>query len=289
MEDRVSGTLYLCATPIGNLEDITLRVLRLLREVDVIAAEDTRNTLKLLNHFEIQTPMTSYHEHNKQTKGPILVERLLAGESIALVTDAGMPGISDPGADLLRLCREAGVAVTVAPGASAAVTALVLSSMDTRRFVFEGFLPPEKKERRAILAALEKEHRSMIFYEAPHRLTDTLAELAALFGEERPLAVVRELTKKFEEVRRDSIGGHLQYFTDHPPKGEFVLICEGLSLRAQRQEQQEGWESIPLSEHIARYLAEGMSEKDAMKQAAKDRGVSKREIYQAWKLRSEDE
>ncbi len=289
MEDRVSGTLYLCATPIGNLEDITLRVLRLLREVDVIAAEDTRNTLKLLNHFEIQTPMTSYHEHNKQTKGPILVERLLAGESIALVTDAGMPGISDPGADLLRLCREAGVAVTVAPGASAAVTALVLSGMDTRRFVFEGFLPPEKKERRAILAALEKEHRSMIFYEAPHRLTDTLAELAALFGEERPLAVVRELTKKFEEVRRDSIGGHLQYFTDHPPKGEFVLICEGLSLRAQRQEQQEGWESIPLSEHIARYLAEGMSEKDAMKQAAKDRGVSKREIYQAWKLRSEDE
>ncbi len=289
MEDRVSGTLYLCATPIGNLEDITLRVLRLLREVDVIAAEDTRNTLKLLNHFEIQTPMTSYHEHNKQTKGPILVERLLAGESIALVTDAGMPGISDPGADLLRLCREAGVAVTVAPGASAAVTALVLSGMDTRRFVFEGFLPPEKKERRAILAALEREHRSMIFYEAPHRLTDTLAELAALFGEERPLAVVRELTKKFEEVRRDSIGGHLQYFTDHPPKGEFVLICEGLSLRAQRQEQQEGWESIPLSEHIARYLAEGMSEKDAMKQAAKDRGVSKREIYQAWKLRSEDE
>ena len=288
MEDRMSGTLYLCATPIGNLEDITLRVLRLLREVDVIAAEDTRNTLKLLNHFEIQTPMTSYHEHNKQTKGPILLERLLAGESIALVTDAGMPGISDPGADLLRLCREAGVAVTVAPGASAAVTALVLSGMDTRRFVFEGFLPPEKKERRAILAALEREHRSMIFYEAPHRLTDTLAELAALFGEERPLAVVRELTKKFEEVRRDSIGGHLQYFTEHPPKGEFVLICEGLSLKAQRQEMQEGWESIPLSVHIARYLAEGMSEKDAMKHAAKDRGVSKREIYQAWKLRSED-
>ena len=289
MEDRMSGTLYLCATPIGNLEDITLRVLRLLREVDVIAAEDTRNTLKLLNHFEIQTPMTSYHEHNKQTKGPILLERLLAGESIALVTDAGMPGISDPGADLLRLCQEAGVAVTVAPGASAAVTALVLSGMDTRRFVFEGFLPPEKKERRAILAALEREHRSMIFYEAPHRLTDTLAELAALFGEERPLAVVRELTKKFEEVRRDSIGGHLQYFTEHPPKGEFVLVCEGLSLRAQRQELQESWESIPLSEHIARYLAEGMSEKDAMKQVAKDRGISKREIYQAWKLRSEDE
>ena len=239
----MAGTLYLCATPIGNLEDITLRVLKLMERVDVIAAEDTRNTLKLLNHFEIKTPMTSYHEHNKVTKGPVLVERLLAGESIALVTDAGMPGISDPGADLVKLCYAAGVPVTVAPGASAAVVALVLSGMDTRRFVFEGFLPPDKKERRAILKTLEREHRTMIFYEAPHRLTDTLAELAELFGESR----------------------------------------EGFSLEAQRQVEREGWESISVEEHVAKYVAEGMSEKDAMKQAAKDRGVSKREIYQVLK------
>lgn len=279
----MAGTLYLCATPIGNLEDITLRVLRLLESVDVIAAEDTRNTLKLLNHFEIKTPMTSYHEHNKASKGAILVERLLAGESVALVTDAGMPGISDPGADLVQLCHAAGVPVTVAPGASAAVAALVLSGLDTRRFVFEGFLPPEKRERRAILKALEREHRTMIFYEAPHRLIDTLRELAALFGEERRAAAARELTKKFEQVRRDTLGGHLRYFTEHPPKGEFVLLCEGLSLEVQRQQEREGWESISVAEHVAGYAAQGMSEKDAMKQAAKDRGISKREIYQILK------
>ena len=266
----MAGTLYLCATPIGNLEDITLRVLKLMESVDVIAAEDTRNTLKLLNHFEIKTPMTSYHEHNKVTKGPVLVERLLAGESIALVTDAGMPGISDPGADLVKLCYAAGVPVTV-------------SGMDTRRFVFEGFLPPDKKERRAILKTLEREHRTMIFYEAPHRLTDTLAELAELFGESREVAAVRELTKKFEEVRRATIGEHLRYFSENPPKGEFVLVCEGFSLEAQRQAEREGWESISVEEHVAKYVAEGMSEKDAMKQAAKDRGVSKREIYQILK------
>lgn len=258
-------------------------MLRLMESVDVIAAEDTRNTWKLLNHFEIKTPMTSYHEHNKGTKGPVLVERLLAGESIALVTDAGMPGISDPGADLVRLCYQAGVPVTVAPGASAAVVALVLSGLDTRRFVFEGFLPAEKKERKAILKTLEREHRTMIFYEAPHRLTDTLAEMAELFGREREMAAVRELTKKFEEVRRDTIGGHLDYFRENPPKGEFVLVCAGLSLEAQRQEEREGWESISVEEHVGRYLAQGMSEKDAMKQAARDRGVSKREIYQVLK------
>ena len=181
----MAGTLYLCATPIGNLDDMTLRVLKLLETADIIAAEDTRNTLKLLNHFEIKTPMTSYHEHNKAEKGPKLVERLLAGETIALVTDAGMPGISDPGADLVKLCYEAGVPVTVAPGASAAVVALVLSGLDTRRFVFEGFLPMEKKERRAVLSTLEKEHRTMIFYEAPHRLLDTLEELEKIFVDDQ--------------------------------------------------------------------------------------------------------
>ena len=288
-EHGVTTTDPACALMTPKIPDTLPDVLsesqaeQLMERVDVIAAEDTRNTLKLLNHFEIKTPMTSYHEHNKVTKGPVLVERLLAGESIALVTDAGMPGISDPGADLVKLCYAAGVPVTVAPGASAAVGALVLSGMDTRRFVFEGFLPPDKKERRAILKTLEREHRTMIFYEAPHRLTDTLAELAELFGESREVAAVRELTKKFEEVRRATIGEHLRYFSENPPKGEFVLVCEGFSLEAQRQAEREGWESISVEEHVAKYVAEGMSEKDAMKQAAKDRGVSKREIYQILK------
>lgn len=276
----MAGTLFLCATPIGNLDDMTLRVLKILEEADVIAAEDTRNTLKLLNHFEIKTPMTSYHEHNKASKGPVLVERLLKGENIALVTDAGMPGISDPGADLVRLCYEAGVPVTVAPGASAAVTALVLSGLDSRRFVFEGFLPPEKKERRAVLAALEKEHRTMIFYEAPHRLLDTMEELEGVFGGDRPMAAIRELTKKFEEVRRGNAAQIRQSFLSQPPKGEFVLVYAGYSLEAQRQAEAESWAEISIEEHMQRYLEAGMSQKDAMKQTAKDRGVSKREIYQ---------
>ena len=276
----MAGTLYLCATPIGNLEDITLRVLKLMESVDVIAAEDTRNTLKLLNHFEIKTPMTSYHEHNKVTKGPVLVERLLAGESIALVTDAGMPGISDPGADLVKLCYAAGVPVTVAPGASAAVVALVLSGMDTRRFVFEGFLPPDKKERRAILKTLEKEHRTMIFYEAPHRLTDTLTELAELFGESREMAAVRELTKKFETAFQTTFSEAISYYEEQGVRGECVLVIEGRSREELVQEQQQSWEAISVEEHMERYLSTGMDRKSAMKQVAKDRGVGKREIYQ---------
>ena len=276
---NMAGTLYLCATPIGNLEDITLRVLHILKQADVIAAEDTRNTLKLLNHFDIKTPMTSYHEHNKAGKGPKLVERLLAGESIALVSDAGMPGISDPGADLVRLCYEQDIPVTVAPGASASVVALVLSGMDTRRFVFEGFLPYDKKERRMVLASMEKEHRTMIFYEAPHRLLDTLEELMGVLGGERKVAAVRELTKKFEEVRRDTLAGHLAYYKENSPKGEFVLVAEGFSLEEQRKAEIESWESISIEEHMEGYRKAGMSEKDAMKQTAKDRGVSKRDIY----------
>lgn len=283
MIQDMAGTLYLCATPIGNLEDITLRTLKLLESVDVIAAEDTRNTLKLLNRFEIKTPMTSYHEHNKIGKGPFLVEKLLNGESIALVTDAGMPGISDPGADLVKLCYEAGVPVTVAPGASAAVVALVLSGLDTRRFVFEGFLPSDKKERRLVLQTLEKEHRTMIFYEAPHRLLDTLEELAGVFGGERESAAIRELTKKFEEVRRGSIESQMMYFKENLPKGEFVLVIEGLSLEVQKKEAQASWEEISIPLHIQRYLEQGLTEKDAMKQVAKDRGVSKRDIYKEYK------
>lgn len=280
----MAGTLFLCATPIGNLEDITIRTLHLLQSADVIAAEDTRNTIKLLNHYEIKTPMTSYHEHNKITKGPILVQRLLAGENIALVTDAGMPGISDPGEDLVRLCYEAQVPVTVAPGASAAVVALVLSGLPTRRFVFEGFLPSDKKERKQVLEALENEHRTMVFYEAPHRLTDTLAVLEKTFGAQRQMAAIRELTKKFEEVKRDTIGEMLAYYKQEPPRGEFVLVVDGFSLEEQRKEEIAGWDKVSVEEHMEQYLSQGWSEKDAMKRVAKDRGVSKREIYQQIKM-----
>lgn len=285
MTQEKAGILYLCATPIGNMEDITIRTLKILESVDVIAAEDTRNTLKLLNRFEIKTPMTSYHEHNKIGKGPFLVERLLAGESIALVSDAGMPGISDPGEDLVRLCYEAGVAVTVAPGASASVVALVLSGLGTRRFVFEGFLPMDKKERRVILQTLEKEHRTIIFYEAPHRLLDTLEEMEGVFGPERKSAVIRELTKKFEEVRRDTLANQRVYFRENQPKGEFVLVIEGLSLEEQTKEAQANWSTVPISVHIEQYLDQGLSEKDAMKQVAKDRGISKRDIYKEYKTK----
>ncbi len=272
------GTLYLCATPIGNLGDITLRVIELLKECDLIAAEDTRNTLKLLNHFNIDTPMTSYHEHNKFSKGPVLLEKLKEGKNIALVTDAGMPGISDPGEDMARLCRQEGIPVTVAPGASAVVTALVLSGMPARRFIFEGFLPTDKKEKAEVLARLEKETRTTVFYEAPHRLTDTLKELLKSAGN-RDAACVREITKKYEEVKKDSLENLLAFYGENPPKGEFVVIVGGADAEKLRQEEIEGWESISLEEHMKKYTDSGMSEKDAMKQVAKDRGVSKREIY----------
>lgn len=272
------GTLYLCATPIGNLGDITLRVIELLKECDLIAAEDTRNTLKLLNHFNIDTPMTSYHEHNKFSKGPVLLEKLKEGKNIALVTDAGMPGISDPGEDMARLCRQEGIPVTVAPGASAVVTALVLSGMPARRFIFEGFLPTDKKEKAEVLARLEKETRTTVFYEAPHRLTDTLKELLKSAGN-RDAACVREITKKYEEVKKDSLENLLAFYGENPPKGEFVVIVGGADAEKLRQEEIEGWESISLEEHMKKYTDSGISEKDAMKQVAKDRGVSKREIY----------
>ena len=272
------GTLYLCATPIGNLGDITFRVIELLKECDLIAAEDTRNTLKLLNHFNIDTPMTSYHEHNKFSKGPVLLEKLKEGKNIALVTDAGMPGISDPGEDMARLCRQEGIPVTVAPGASAVVTALVLSGMPARRFIFEGFLPTDKKEKAEVLARLEKETRTTVFYEAPHRLTDTLKELLKSAGN-RDAACVREITKKYEEVKKDSLENLLAFYGENPPKGEFVVIVGGADAEKLRQEEIEGWESISLEEHMKKYTDSGMSEKDAMKQVAKDRGVSKREIY----------
>ncbi len=274
----MSGTLYLCATPIGNLEDITLRVLRLLEECDLIAAEDTRHTLTLLNHFNIKTPLTSYHEHNKVSKGPQLIEKLKEGLNIALVTDAGMPGISDPGADMVKLCEESGITVTVAPGASAALTALVLSGLDTRRAVFEGFLPSDKKERRAAIERLTKETRSVILYEAPHRLKATLSELYDALGD-RECAAIKEITKKFETVKRDTLSNLVAFYDENPPKGEFVLVLGGVSEKELKEEEQAKWENISVEEHVNLYEEKGMSRKDAMKQAAKDRGLTKRDVY----------
>ncbi len=274
----MSGTLYLCATPIGNLGDMTLRVIEILKTVDIIAAEDTRNTIKLLNHFEIKTPMTSYHQHNLDTKGPVLIEKLKEGKNIALVSDAGMPGISDPGEDMAKRCRLEGIPVTIAPGASAGISALVLSGMDARRYVFEGFLPTDKRERQSVLKNLEKETRTTVFYEAPHRLTDTLAALIKAAGD-REGAAVREITKRYEEVRHDTLTGLFQYYRDNPPKGEFVIVVAGMSESALRQEEIDGWLGISIEEHMQKYISEGMTEKEAMKRVSKDRGVSKREIY----------
>ena len=275
----VSGTLFLCATPIGNLSDISLRVLELLKQCDYVAAEDTRHTLTLLNHFEISAKLISYHEHNKQTKGEYLVELLKDGKNIALVSDAGMPGISDPGADMVKLCQENDIPVTVAPGANAALSALVLSGFDTRRFVFEGFLPADKKEKKEVLESLEKEFRTIVFYEAPHRLTQTLKSFSETFGGDRNISAVRELTKKFEEVKKGTIDEILEYYTENQPKGEFVLVVEGFSKDKLKQEKAESFENMSIEEHMSMYIQKGMSEKDAMKAVAKDRGVSKREIY----------
>ncbi len=275
------GTLYLCGTPIGNMDDMTNRVVSVLQMVDLIAAEDTRTSGKLLQHYHIQTPMTSYHEHNKYGKTEVLIQQLQEGKNIALISDAGMPGISDPGEELVRACYENAIEVTVAPTGSALIVALVLSGFSTRRFVFEGFLPTEKKQKREILSLLEKEHRTMIFYEAPHRLLETLREFANTFGETRKVAVARELTKKFEEVRRDTFLGQIAHFEETPPRGEFVLVVEGHSLEEQKLQRQEAFAEMSIVEHMALYKDEGLSEKDLMKKVAKQRGVSKSVIYKA--------
>lgn len=276
----MAGKLYLCATPIGNLEDITMRVLRTLQEVDLIAAEDTRNSMKLLNHFEIKTPMTSYHEYNRIEKAHVLIAKMQEGTNIALITDAGTPGISDPGEDLVRLCYEAGIEVTSLPGACACVTALTLSGLGTRRFCFEAFLPMEKKERQEILNELKEEMRTIIVYEAPHRLVRTLGELLEALGNRR-LTICRELTKKHETAFQTTLEEALEYYQEQEPRGECVLVLEGKSREQVRLEQQQSWESISIEEHMEQYLAKGMDRKEAMKQVAKDRGVSKRDIYQA--------
>lgn len=276
----MQGTLYLCATPIGNLEDITFRVLRILKEVDVIAAEDTRNSIKLLNHFEIHTPMTSYHEYNKFDKGRELVEQLRAGKNIALITDAGMPGISDPGEELVKMCAEAGITVTVLPGACACVTALTLSGLGTRRFAFEAFLPSDKKERQNVLEELKSETRTMIIYEAPHRLLKTLGELRDTLGNRR-ISVCRELTKKHETIFRTDLEAAIRHYEAEAPRGECVLVIEGRNREEMEKEKQAAWEQMTIAEHVALYEQQGIQHKEAMRLAAKDRGVSKRDIYQA--------
>ena len=278
----MAGTLYLCATPIGNLEDMTFRAVRILKEADLIAAEDTRNSVKLLNHFEIRTPMTSYHEYNKIEKGKKLVEKLKEGADIALITDAGTPGISDPGEELVKMCLEEGISVTSVPGACACITALTISGLPTRRFAFEAFLPPDKKERTRILEEMKKETRTMILYEAPHRLVKTLAELMDSLGNRRA-AVCRELTKKHETVFNTTLSEAKTYYESHQPKGECVIILEGKSPNEIRQEEQARWQEMTLEEHMEYYLSQGIDKKEAMKRAAKDRGVSKREIYQMLK------
>ena len=276
----MAGKLYLCATPIGNLEDITYRVLRVLGEVDLIAAEDTRNTIKLLNHFEIKTPMTSYHEYNKVDKARELVRRMQEGINIALVTDAGTPAISDPGEELVRQCVEAGVEVTSLPGAAACITALTLSALSTRRFCFEAFLPTDKGERALVLEDLKRESRTMILYEAPHHLKKTLEELYAALGD-RPIALCRELTKKFEEVRHSTLAAEVERLQTQDPRGEYVLVIQGKSFAEQKKESEENWQQLSIQEHMQHYLDAGVDKKEAMKKVAKDRGVSKRDVYQA--------
>ena len=275
----MAGTLYLCATPIGNLEDITYRVLRTLKEVDLIAAEDTRNSIKLLNHFDIQTPMTSYHEFNKIEKAYQLVAKLKEGKNIALITDAGTPGISDPGEDIVRICYEEGIEVTSLPGAAACITALTMSGRPTRRFAFEAFLPKDKKERAAVLEELKDETRTIILYEAPHHLLKTVRELLDALGD-RELTVCRELTKKHEEKIQTTFSSLLSYYKEKEPRGEYVLVVCGKSREEIVRQQQASWEEMSIEAHMEHYERQGIDHKEAMKLVAKDRGVSKRDIYQ---------
>lgn len=274
----MTGKLYLCATPIGNLEDITFRVVRTLKEVDLIGAEDTRNSIKLLNHFEIKTPMTSYHEFNKYDKAKQLVEMMKEGKNIALITDAGTPGISDPGEELVRQCYEAGVTVTSLPGPAACITALTMSGQKTRRFCFEAFLPSDKKEKAKVLEQLKNETRTIIIYEAPHRLVRTLKELLQTLGD-RELTLCRELTKKYEETFQTTLENAILQYEEKEPKGEFVLVIAGKSEEELEQEKRQQWEEMTIRQHVEFYVNQGRDKKEAMKLAAKDRGVSKRDIY----------
>lgn len=276
----MAGMLYVCATPIGNLEDITLRTLRVLKEVDLIAAEDTRNSIKLLNHFEIKTPMTSYHEFNKYDKAKVLVEKMQQGSNVAIITDAGTPCISDPGEELVRQCHAAGIAVTSLPGPSAFVTALTISGKPTRRFCFEAFLPHDKKERAQVLEELRTETRTILLYEAPHKLKKTLKDLYEVLGD-REISLCRELTKKHETNQRTTIAQAMAYYEEEEPRGEYVLIIEGADPKEVKEEQMKDVLALDIPAHVAHYMEQGMDKKEAMKQVAKDRGVGKRDIYQA--------
>ncbi len=277
---RREKMLYLCATPIGNLDDMTFRVINILKEVDLIAAEDTRNSIKLLNHFDIHTPMTAYHEFNKVEKAKELVKYMLEGKSVAVITDAGTPGISDPGEELARQARAAGIQVTSVPGACACITALTMSGLPTRRFCFEAFLPTDKKECRRVLDELKDETRTIVMYEAPHRLLKTLQLLLDELGD-RQMTVTKELTKKHESSYEGKISEHIAFFTANEPKGEYVLVIAGRSFEELEQEAREQWEDVSLEEHVQMYLDKGMDKKEAMKAVAQDRGISKRDVYNA--------
>lgn len=281
MEERKAGKLYLCATPIGNLDDITLRVLNTLKEVDLIAAEDTRHSIKLLNHFDIKTPMTSYHEFNKIDKARYLVEQMEKGVDIALVTDAGTPGISDPGEELVKLCYEAGIQVTSLPGPAACVTALTLSGLSTRRFCFEAFLPVDKKQRQWILEELREETRTIVVYEAPHHLVRTLKELSDTLGGSRRITICRELTKRYEEAYRTTFEEAISRYVAEEPRGECVIVIEGRSISDMVEEQQKSWDDMTVEEHMDIYLNQGIDRKEAMKLVAKDRGIAKRDVYRS--------
>ena len=276
----MAGTLYLCATPIGNLEDMTYRAVRILQEVDLIAAEDTRNSLKLLHHFDITTPMTSYHEFNKIEKAHTLIGMLKEEKNIAVITDAGTPGISDPGEELVAMCYEEGITVTAVPGAAACITAVTSSGQPCRRFSFEAFLPKDKKERARVLGEMQQETRTMIVYEAPHHLRATLQELYEALGN-RSLTICRELTKRFEEKDKTTLEEAISYYQQKDPRGEYVLVIAGRTKEEVLEEQKSQWESLTIEEHMQRYLDQDYTKKDAMKAVAKDRGVSKRDIYQA--------
>ncbi|MGB7606195.1 MAG: 16S rRNA (cytidine(1402)-2'-O)-methyltransferase [Lutisporaceae bacterium] len=274
----MAGTLYLCATPIGNLEDITLRCIRILREVDIVAAEDTRQSIKILNHFEIKKPLVSYHEHNKYTKGKELVSIMLEGKSIALVSDAGMPAISDPGEDLVRLCIEHKIEIVPIPGASASLTALIVSGISTRSFCFEGFLPSNKKEKKEKLEQLSSETRTIILYESPHRIKDTLKELQQYLGD-RKASVSRELTKKFEETIRGTLSEIFAVLQQRDIKGEFVIVLEGIDIKVLIDKEAKKWHNISVEQHILMYIEQGMDKKEAIKKVAEDRNLPKKEVY----------
>lgn len=282
MSDNITGQgmLYLCATPIGNLEDITFRVIRTLKEVDLIAAEDTRNSIKLLNHFEIKTLMTSYHEHNKVEKAKVLVDKMRAGTNIALITDAGTPGISDPGEELVRQCHEAGIQVTSLPGAAACITALTMSGQPTRRFVFEAFLPFDKKERADVLEELKNETRTIIIHEAPHHLAALIDELTGVLGGDRSVSICKELTKRYEKVWKTTLEEASQFYKSRQPRGEYVLVIAGRDRQELKLEKQKSWDAMSIQEHVAMYENQGIDRKEAMRMAAKDRGISKRDVYQ---------